>query len=431
MAERTGDLDDVLRAAEAQREAALLAVPTDGPLTRVRASVRATRTRRAALAATGAAAAIVVVGAVALWSPRPSPAPAAPTTTSPTTTSPAPTTPAVTPRATGTPAAQPTPVEVGGLPPLLPAGADELLAAPVGSVLALWTPTTLSELSDGSGPQEVHVVLVAPDGVVRHVTRAPDGAVEVVAWDRAAATAVVITAEGGGDGATLVVDLLTGATTPAAAVPRYQEPTSPDGTATARVEGSTVSLTAGDDVRALDLPSRWCALAGWSDATHLLLSCTDRAPTSLVPAEADRPALLLLDTVTGAMQQQALTTGDVVPTGVQGVLLDDGALVAPVDVIGREVDENEVGRVCGTGLGRFSGLEGVALPAVPAGDLTYPGLVAAPGRLLVAGPTFCATDLATSGLWSLDLATGRVDELLPVDDGLDAPYGLLSWTTWR
>ncbi|MCC2333896.1 hypothetical protein [Cellulomonas wangsupingiae] len=431
MAEWTPDLTDVLHTAEAQREAALAASPTEASVASVRTAVRAARTRRTALAVTGTAAAVLLVGGVVLWSPRAPVPPAAPASTVPQPTR---------PTASPTPAASPpvapstATVEVGGLPPMLSAAPDELRDAPPGTVLALWTPDTLLDLADGApdaGHREVHLLLVRPDGEVRHVVRAPDHAVTVGGWDRAAASASVITATGGGDSESIAVDLLTGATTPVPPSAESLLPTSPDGTTTADVQGAVVRLRAGAGERELELPSRWCRPAGWSDATHLLLTCFDREPRTLVPAEADGPALVLLDTVTGGTTRRALVTGDVVPTDRTGIPLGDGSVVAQVDVVGREVDGDAVARVCGTGLGRFDGLAGTPLPAVPAGDLVHRGLVAAPGRVVVAGPPGCPTDLTASGMWALDLATGRVDELLPVHEDPAAPFGLLSSTTWR
>ncbi|ADG76578.1 hypothetical protein Cfla_3710 [Cellulomonas flavigena DSM 20109] len=427
MAERTPDLTDVLLAAEARHEATLAATATGAHVASLRTAVRAARRRRTAFVAAAASVAVVLAGGALLWVPREAVEPAWPTpTASPTV----PTTAAASP----TPATAPgvASVEIGGLPPLQPATAEELRAAPVGSVLVLWTPGSIAALDSDAGPREVHLLLVGPDGERRHVARAPDNTVSLGPWDRATGRVGVSTAEGGGDSQTYDVDLLTGEATPREPSTDGLLPTSPDGTTVAVVENGVVTLVVGADERELPLPTRWCDAAGWSDATHLLLTCLDRAQRTLVPSEADGPALVLLDTVTGETTRRALFTGDVLPLRDSGVPLGDGSVAAAVDVVGRDVDEAEVARVCGTGFGRFGAdLAGVTLPTVPAGDLLHRGLVPAGGRLVVAGPLGCPTDLTPSGVWALDLATGRVDELLPVHEAPDGPLGLVALTTWR
>lgn len=430
MAERPHDLADLLQTAETQLEASLVATPTDDALRDARDGVRRARVRRVLVSVAGAAAAVAVVGAAVVWVPRGSAPPAGPTTEP---------TPVPSATATGSPAPSPepttpapVPVAVAGLEPLVPATPDELRAAPVGSVLALWTATRYADYAEGTGATtETHIVLVRPDATVRYVRRAPDGAQWLESWDRTTASVAVRTSSTYPDGTAQVVDLLTGAVGGTVPVREtFGVRFSPDGVTTATVEESTLRLAGGDDVREVDLPSRWCEAVGWPDATHVLVTCTDRVGSSAVPAEADGPSLLLVDVVTGEATRRTLVTGDLVPTGAPGAALADGAVVAPVDVVGREVDE-DLPRVCGTGLGRFDGLTGTPLPPVPAGDLLEPGLVAAPDRLLVGGPTSCPTDVQPSGLWSVDLTTRAVVEILPARDDLDAPYGLTSWVTWR
>lgn len=439
MAERVHDLTDLLHAAEHELARGRGDVPTDVLLRRTHGALRAARTRRAALAVGGAAAAVAVVvaGAVA-WAPQASVPPAGPGPS-----------PAVT---TSTAAAVP------GLPPLRQATEEEVRAAPEGSALVLWAQSTAREVDLRRLVPLAHdpwLLLVTPDGEVLQVARVPQGTEMLMSWDRASSTATVHWFDGPtvrGDDASgqreerehqevRVLDVLTGRVVGTPDEPPGSAPDlSPDGTREAYTQrdedGLTLHVLTSGRALVHPLPRDTCYLVGWADDARLLVHCLSVDPVADRADGRVDSLVLLVDATTGAVtQERALRPDEGEPVGIT-VRTTDGRLVVPLQVGG--VDPNlypaQVADAdtppCRTRLSVLDGLELTPLAEVPAGQLLRPEGVVAPGRLLVAGAPGC-WESTRPGIWSVDVATGEVDEVLPPPDDPDEPVGVLGWTTWR
>jgi|GEM_PF-1372662 len=133
-----------------------------------------------------------------------------------------------------------------------------------------------------------------------------------------------------------------------------------------------------------------------------------------------------MDAATGAItQHRRVAPGEDRPVA-PAVRTADGRLVVTL----ARADDGTGPGACGARLGFARGLDVAPLGEVPATRFNDPGLVAAPGSLLAAGSTGCDPG-GPSGLWSVDLATGAVDVVLPAVGGPDVPIGLVSWTAGR
>lgn len=413
MAERPDDLHDLLRAAAHQRETSLAAAsPTDGVLLRTVARVR--RARRGAVAARALLVAALVVGVAgaAWWVPSPQ-VPQPPASPSPATS----------PTPTPSPAGAAT-VDVPGLGPLVQAGRGDVEDAAEGAVLALWRAPAAED--------DVRLLLVRPDGDVLHVVRAPDGARDLRAWDGGAA---VVWSFGAQEAQAFRVDLLTGAAREVGSDAGAGTTTdgrpgerSPDGTAVlVRGEDGTVVVGA-DGVRTLQLPGPWCQVVGWSDAAHLLGTCTDAPAAGAVPHAADGPTVHLLDATSGqSVAQRALGAGDPFPVG-RSVLTEVGLVVLAAPVAATPADVTATGPVCAGSLVTFDGLDPAGpLPVDRSARLDGSHLTSAPGRVLLAGRDACTDAPGPTTLEAVDLLTGVVSTLLPAPtDGAEGD-GLLSW----
>lgn len=406
MAERRRDLVDVLLAAQAQREAALADDATAAAAERARTAVRVARARRRAVVVVAAAAAVAVVvaGAVA-WSPRASAPPAAPD-----------------PRPTASSA------QVPGRAPLRQADEDDVRGAPAGSALALWAqpaaPGDATRAADAA--VDLFVLLVLPDGEVLQVGPAPRGAVQLGPWDRAAGT-VGVALEGPASEGLPVMDLLTGRVVGTTAhVVDDGASVSPDGRGRARAADGDVWVERdGVEVRR-DLPAGACRLLAWADDTRLLLGCPALDDVTL-RASGDRGATtVLVDAATGAVVEHRTVPADEPrPTGPV-VRLDDGRLVAWL--LAPE-DDGSFGRECPVRLGQVDGTGATPFAELPSDALAYPGLVAVPGGVLVAGTTACDGRSVSPALWRVDATTGDVTPLLPSVESIDRGTGVRSWTT--
>ncbi|UZN03353.1 hypothetical protein [Cellulomonas sp. S1-8] len=401
MAERTRDLVDVLRAAEAD----LAAAPTAAAAARARDAVRAARARRRAMVVAGAAAAVaVVVAGAVVWSPRADAPPAGP--------GPAPSSGA----------------HVPGMPQLRQADESDVRGAPEGSVLALWSqPPDASSTGAASpaaasrGSAESYLLLVRPDGEVLQLGRAPEGSVLLMSWDRAAGTASVMME---GTVATSVVDVVSGSVVGTESEPfRGADLVSPDGTARAWWSDSDAFVERdGVEVRH-DLPALRCGVLDWADDARLLLSCPTLDAATLQPSGVPGATTVLMDAATGAVLEQRTVAPDEMRPQGPTVRLDDGRLVAwmvaPAD------DDGSI-RTCPTRIDEVRGLDTVPFAEIPSDGVSFPGMARVPGGLVVSGTTACDGASGSAALWSVD-ATGEVTTLLPSVESVDGVPGLRSW----
>lgn len=441
MAERLHDLTDLLHAAESDLAATRGDVPTDVLLRRTHGALRAARTRRATLTLAGAAAAVAVAlaGSVA-WAPRASTPPAAPV-------------PSV---------AAPTPVstaaEVPGLPPLRQATEEEVRTAPEGSALVLWTQSTERQVNLRRRVPLAHdpyLLLVMPDGEVLQVTRVPEGTEMITSWDRESSTAVVQWFDGPSvrrDDASgeweqreeqeaRVLDVLTGRVVGSPTEPPVSPPVlSPDGTREAYTrrdeDGPTLRVLSPQGELVHPLPREACRVVAWADDARVLMHCLpDDGEDDGSDGRRD-PLLVLVDAATGAVTQERVRRHDEGEPVADPVPLSDGRQVVPLQVGGVDPDlypppvADSGTPTCRTRLGVVDGLELAPLAEVPAGQLLHPAVIASPGHLLLAGAPGCWSS-TRPGIWSVDVATGAVDTVIPPPEDPDEPVGVLGWTTWR
>lgn len=432
MAERLHDVTDLLHAAESDLARLSGDVGTDEVLRRTHRALRVARTRRAALAVAGAAAAVaaVVVGGV-VWRPGPDAQPARPDPSPEVTLS--------------------TSAAVPGLPPLRQATEEEVRDAPEGSALVLWAQSTQRQVELRRLVPLAHdpyLLLVLPDGEVLQVSRVAQGTEMLMSWDRASATAEVVWFDGPvirGEDASgsweqrqrqelRVVDVLTGRVAGTPDERLVPPPSlSPDGTREAdqyRVEdGARIRVVTPDGEWDHPEPADGCIVRAWADDARLLLTCPSSTPEARSTDGRPRFRMLLMDAATGDVVEERPLHPD---EGTPGwpVRTDDGRLVVPLVLDGGPVGPLAGGLAptCRTRLAALDGLDLTPLGEVPAGSLH--GIASAPGgRVLLYGSPGCYQ--SRPGIWSLEVASGAADVLLPPPDAADEPMGVLGWVTWR
>ena len=414
MAERLHDLESLLQAAESDRARSLGSLPTDEVLRRTHRALRAARVRRVALTVGGAAASVAVITAgVVAGTPQATVQPAGPEPGTTTSTS----------------------VVVPGLPPLRHATEEQVREAPEGSALVLWEQGTEREVRlrrNAPLGGDAYVLMVLPDGEVLQVAQAPQGMTTLTAWDRASATAVMSTAEDSAE--QILVDVLTGRIVgtpdePLEAPDDYRSQfRSPDGTREVVDRrddaGARIHVLTPDGEVDHTVPDETCRFVAWADDAQLLLAC-------YVGWDADDPAtmtptLALMDATTGAVtHQRRLGVDDGRP--VTALRTPDGRVVLAMQL--GDVAVNEDADACRTRLVALDTADGpnlAPLAEAPVGQGYDPLVMTPSGHVVLAGKPGCF-DSARSGVWSLDLATGSVDVVLPSVDGPDEPVGMIGW----